>query len=240
MEQVLALPPSDTTNDAFVREVDEEYRRDQLLGIWKNYGKWIGGAIVIGLLVLAGVLYFRSLGERAAGNQGRQFETALTDLGENRGAQAAPELRKLATDGNPGYRAMARFAEAETMFANKDVKGAAARYAEIAGDTKLPQAFRDRAMVQQTMVEFDTMKPQAVIDRLKVLAAPDSAWFGSAGEMVAAAYLKLGKRQEAAKLYGRIGQSTGFVPDSIRQRAVQMAGVLGVDATKPTEEKKTQ
>jgi hypothetical protein len=240
MEQVLALPPSDNTNDAFVREVDEEFRRDQLLGIWKKYGKWIGGAIALGLLVLAGLLYFRGLGERAAGNQGRQFETALTDIAENRGAKADPELRKLATDGNPGYRAMALFAEAEVLFAKKDLKGAAARYAEIAGDTQLPQPFRDRAMVQQTMVEFDTMKPQAVIDRLKGLAVPDSPWFGSAGEMVAAAYLKLGKRDQAAKLYGQIGQSSGPVPDSIHQRAVQIAGTLGVDATKQAEEKKAQ
>jgi hypothetical protein len=186
------------------------------------------------------VLYFENLTERAAGLQGRQFDQAMKDLSENNPAKAKPELRKLATDGNPGYRAMARFAEAELMLANKDAKGAAARYAEIAADTQLPQPYRDRAVVQQTMVEYDGLKPEVVINRLKTLAVPDSSWFGSAGEMVAAAYLKLGRREAAAKLYGQIGQSTGFVPDSIRQRAVQMAGVLGVDATKQPEEKKTQ
>jgi len=240
MEQVLALPPTDTANDAFVREVDEEYRRDQVLGIWQNYGKWIIGAVVAGLVVLAGVLYFQGLTERAAGSQGRQFDTALRDMVENRPAQADPELRKLATDGNPGYRAMARFAEAEALYAKKDAKGAAARYGEIAGDAQLPQPYRDRAVVQQTLIEFDGLKPEVVIDRLKALAVPDSSWFGSAGEMVAAAYLKQGKRDAAAKLYGQIGQSTGFVPDSIRQRAVQMAGVLGIDASKSSEEKKAQ
>lgn len=240
MEQVLALPPSDTTNDAFVREVDEEFRRDQALDIWKKYGRWIIGAVVVGLLAFAGYLYFQNLTQRAAGAQGRQFDQAMKDLADNNPAKAKPELRKLATDANPGYRAMAGFAEAELMFASKDAKGAAARYAEIAADTKLPQPYRDRAIVQQTLVEFDTLKPEVVIDRLKGLAVPESSWFGSAGEMVAAAYLKLGRREAAAKLYGQIGQSTGFVPDSIRQRAVQMAGVLGVDATKPTEEKKAQ
>jgi hypothetical protein len=240
MEQVLALPPTDATNDAFVREVDEEFRRSQIVGIWTNYGKIIIGAVVAGLLVLAGVLYYNNLTERASGSQGRQFDQAMRDISEKQEAKASPELRKLATTGNPGYRAMARFAEAQLLFAKKDVKGAAARFAEIAADTDLPQPYRDRALVQQTLVEFDTMKPEAVVDRLKSLAVPDSSWFGSAGEMVAAAYLKMGKRDQAAKLYGQIGQSTGFVPDGIRQRAVQMAGTLGVDANKAAEEKKTQ
>lgn len=240
MEQVLALPPTDATNDAFVREVDEEFRRSQIVGIWTQYGKLIIGVIVVGLVVLGGVLYYRSLTERAAGSQGRQFDDALRNAAEKHEDKALPELRKLATTGNPGYRAMARFAEAQLLFAKKDVKGAAARLAEIAADTDLPAPYRERATVQQTLVEFDTLKPEAVIERLKTLAVPDSPWFGSAGEMVAAAYLKMGRRDAAAKLYGQIGQSSGVVPDSIRQRAVQMAGSLGVDASKQPEEKKTQ
>lgn len=240
MEHVLALPPSDATNDAFVREVDEEFRIDQLLGIWKNYGKLIIGAVVVGLLVLGGVLYYRNLNDRAAGAQGLQYDQAMRDLAERQEAKASPELRKLATDGNVGYRAVARTAEAEMLLAKKDVKGAAARFGEIAADTQMPQPFRDRAIVQQTMVEFDALKPEQVIDRLKTLAVPESSWFGSAGEMVASAYLKMGRREAAAKLYGQIGQSSGFIPESIRQRAVQMAGVLNAGATNQAEEKKTQ
>jgi hypothetical protein len=240
MEQVLALPPTDTSNDAFVREVDEEYRRAQIVGIWKNYGAIIIGGIVVALLVVGGIIFYRSLTDGAAGSQGRRLDQAMREVAEKQEASAAPELRKLATDSNPGYTAMARFAEAELLFAKKDVKGAAARYAEISSDTSLPQPYRDRAVVQQTMIEYDTMKPEAVIDRLKSLAVPESSWFGSAGEMVAAAYLKLGKRDQAAKLYGQLVQSTGFVPDNIRERAREMAGSLGVDATKPTEEKKAQ
>lgn len=243
MEQVLALPPTDMTDDAnaaFVREVDEEYRLSQVLGFWKQYGKIVIGVLVVALLAVGGVLYFRHLTDSASGSQGRQFDEAMRNISERNEAKAAPEFRKLATTGNPGYSAMARFAEAELMVQKKDVKGAAARFAEIAADASLPQPYRDRATVQQTLIEFDTMKPEAVIDRLKTLAVPESPWFGSAGEMVAAAYLKMGRRDAAAKLYGQIGQSSGTIPDSIRQRAIQMAGTLGVDASQRPEDKKTQ
>ena len=47
--------------------------------------------------------------------------------------------------------------------------------------------------------------------------------------MVAISYLRQNKRADAGKLFAEIARDTN-VPESIRQRAVQMAGVLGVDA----------
>lgn len=80
-----------------------------------------------------------------------------------------------------------------------------------------------------TALQFDKLPPQAVIDRLKGLAVPESAWFGSAGEMAAISYLKLNKPQEAARIFALLAKDRK-VPESIRARAVQMAGSLGVDA----------
>ena len=81
-----------------------------------------------------------------------------------------------------------------------------------------------------------------MIDRLRGLSAPGTPWFGTAGEMVAIAYMKQGKRAEAGKLFNQIAQAPeGQVPESIRQRAVQQAGVLGVYANdQSTEDKKAK
>ena len=89
--------------------------------------------------------------------------------------------------------------------------------------------FRELALVRQTMAEFDTIKPDDVVNRLRGVAVPGNAYFGSAGELVAMAYLKQGKRDLAGKLFGQIAQDEK-VPPTLRQRAVQMAGALGVDA----------
>lgn len=230
----MALPPTDTTNDAFVREVDEEFRRDQLLTLWNKYGKIAIGLVGAGLVLLAGWLWWQSHSESTGGKLGSQFEAAMK-------TQNSGELRKLAESGGPGYRAIAQFAEADILLANKDNKGAAALYAKIAADTSLPQPFRDRALVAQTSAEFDSLKPEAVIDRLRGFADPASPWFGTAGEMVALSYLKQGKRAEAGKLLNQIATAKTGVPESIRQRAVQMAGVLGVYANdQSTEDKKAK
>ena len=229
----MALPPTDdTTNDAFVREVDEEYRRDQLLTLWQRYGKIAIGVVGGGLLLIAGYLFWQSRSEGQAGKQGEAFEAALK-------AGSIDELRKIATESGEGYRALAKLAEGDLLLANNDRKNAAARYAEVANDTKLPQPFRDRALVQQTAAEYDSLKPEAVITRLRGLAAPGAPWFGTAGEMVAIAYLNQGKRAEAGKLFNQIAQAPeGQVPESVRQRAVQQAGVLGVYANDQTAEDK--
>lgn len=235
----MALPPSDKTDEAFLREVDEELRRDQMLGVWKRWGKWIVGLVVVGLAAFGGYLLWDHFGNRSAEKQGDRFDAAIQAIGKGDAAKAAPELKALAAEGEPGYRASALFIEAQQLAAKNDLKGAAAKYSAISGDTKLPQPFRDLALLRQTAAEYDTLKPQVVVDRLKGLADPASAYFGSAGELVAAAYAKLGKRAEAGKLYAQIGQ-TESVPESIRQRAVQMANVLGVDATAQSGEKKAQ
>ena len=79
------------------------------------------------------------------------------------------------------------------------------------------------------MAEYDSLQPQVVIDRLRPLVVKGGAFYGSAGEMTAIAHLRMGRRDLAGKLFGEIARDEG-VPPSIRQRVVQMAGVLGVDA----------
>ena len=81
-----------------------------------------------------------------------------------------------------------------------------------------------------TSLDFDTLKPDEVIARLQPLAVAGEPFFGSAGEMVAMALLAKGQKPAAAQLFAKIAADDG-VPDSLRARAVQVAGTLGVDAS---------
>jgi hypothetical protein len=81
-----------------------------------------------------------------------------------------------------------------------------------------------------TALEFDSLKPEEVISRLEPLAKTGNPWFGSAGEMTALAMLKQGKKAEAGRLHAAIAKDQ-TVPESIRQRSVQIASSLGVDAS---------
>jgi hypothetical protein len=132
---------------------------------------------------------------------------------------------------------MAQILLANIAAAEGNTKKAIADYAKVAADDSLPQPFRDMALVRQTTAEFDTLSPQAVIDRLKPLAKPGTAWFGSAGEMTAIAYMKMGKDNLAGPIFAQIAKQEDL-PQTLRARAQQMAGALGVDTVqldvKPT------
>ena len=87
----------------------------------------------------------------------------------------------------------------------------------------------DLARVREVSVNFDTMKPADVIAQLKDLATPGNPFFGSAGELVAMAHLEAGNRAEAGKLFAAMSKDEAL-PETLRSRARQMAGLLGVDA----------
>jgi hypothetical protein len=71
---------------------------------------------------------------------------------------------------------------------------------------------------------------------LKPLATPGNAWFGSAGEMTAIAYMKLGQDNRAGPIFAQIAKQKEL-PQSLRGRATQMAGALGIDAVQLEDKK---
>ena len=225
-------PATPTTDQAFLREVDDELRRDQLLGFWQRWGKLLIGAIVVGLALFAAFLFWQNRRTVAAGQEGEQLTEAYDALGSRQFGAAGRQLAPLAGSGRDGYRAMAVFSQADILLQQKNDRAAAAKFASIAADASLAQPFRDLALIRQTAAEYDRLTPRVVVERLRPLAVPGGAWLGSAGEMLAAAYVREGRRDLAATLFGQIAQGDD-VPQSLRQRAVQMAGALGVEATPP-------
>ncbi len=224
----MALPPN-ANAEVFMREVDEEVRRDRMTQFWTRWGKVAIAAIVLGLAVLGGVLYWQHRSREAAGAEGERLQAAYDALGQGRMGQVQAPLAELAASDRAIYRALAKFTEADIVLQRNDLKAAAAKFAEVANDTGQAQPIRDLALIRQTAAEFDTLKPQVVVERMRPLAVPGGAWLGSAGEMMAVAQLRLGQKGQAGQLFARIARDEG-VPGSIRQRAVQMAGLLGVDA----------
>lgn len=219
-------PPS---NEAFLREVDEELRRDQMAGFWKRWGRWVAVAVIVALVAFAGWLWWQHEQSKKNDVLGEQMTQILDDLeaGKENGIDA--RLKPLLDSGNPGYRATARFTAAGIKLQKNDLKGAAADFKLVADDAAVAKPFRDLALVRQTATEFDSLKPDVVIARLKPLAQRGNPWFGSAGEMVAVSYINSNQPKLAGALFAEISKDKG-VPETIRSRAVQMAGVLGVDA----------
>lgn len=222
----MALTPQN--DEAFLREVDDELRREQMTGLWKRYGRI--AIVLVGLLLagFAGLLWWQSQQAKHADAQGEQMSAAIADIQAGRKTAADAKLTKLALDNKGGIHASALFAKAALAADRGDKKGAAALYASIAADASLPQPYRDLAVIRQTVTEYDTLKPAVVIDRLKPLAVIGQPWFGIAGELTAIAYLDRNQPAEAGRMLAAVARDEQ-APASIRARAKRLAATLGAN-----------
>lgn len=224
----MALPTDST--DTFVREVEENLRRDQAQDFARKYGTWLIGGILLLLAAIGGWIYWQGEQREEAARHSEQLSQIYADIGSGKTANVGQRLERLADEGNDVVRTTALFTAAAVALERGDRADALAKYREVREDGGLPEPYRDAALVRATTLEFDSLKPEEVIARLQPLAKPGNPWFGSAGELTAMAYIKQGKTLDAGRLFAAIAADPQ-VPESLRARAVQIAGTLGVDAS---------
>jgi hypothetical protein len=212
-----------------LREVDEAVRKDEAAEFAERHGLTIAVLIVLVLAAFGGWLWWKGHREAQLERGSEQFVQALDELEAGRTKQATAALDTIAQDGTPAAAAGAKLLQAGQMIAKGDDARAATLLLALADDKSAPEAYRNLAAIRGVAAGFDTMKPEDAIARLKPLAKPGNPWFGSAGELVAMAYLKQGKRDLAGPLFASIAKDES-APSSMRSRARQMAGVLGYDA----------
>lgn len=223
----MAIKPNES--DTFLREVDEELRRERMNRVMTRYGWAILAAIVLVLGAIGGWIWWQNRQQQQAAVEGETLVAALDSLEVGNSKAAEPQIGQLAESGRDGYRLAALFTRANMQIQAGNRPAALATLKAIATDEDAAEPYRQAALVRQTSLEFDSLQPQVVIQRLGPLARPGEPWFGTAGEMVAVAYLKMGRQQQAGQLFQRLGKDES-VPPSIRTRAVQMAGSLGFNA----------
>jgi hypothetical protein len=215
--------------DVFLREVDDALRQDEMLTAFQRWGKMAVVAVVILLAGLAGFLFWQQHAHQSAAKQAEQFTVALDDVEANKLGDGATKLSALIGDSRDGTKAAAQMMQAGIAIQQGKPADAVRLFDTIAADSGAPQPYRDLAAIRAVATNFDTMKPEDVVARLKPLAEPGKPWFGSAGELVGLAYLKQGKNNLAGPLFAAISRDKN-VPETLRARTRQMAGLLGVDA----------
>ena len=222
----MALPPATDPGESFIREVDEEYRRDQLARFWTRYGRWLLIALGLFLLALAGYLYWREEQNRAAGEFGARMLQATEQLATGNVEDAAPVFAEAVTSNRDGYEALGRLTQAALAANQGKTAEAVNMYAAIAAEEDIAAPFRELAAIRQLMLQFDTLPYPTLVAKLQPLAKPGSAWFGTAGEMLAVAHMRSGKPELAAPIFAAIAKDAA-VPQTLRARSGQMASMLG-------------
>ena len=224
-----AKAAADAQQDGFLREVDEALREQEVFDAIKRYGSMVGVAIVVLLVGLGGYLWWDHSHKSAQGERGEQFTLAIDQVEAGKLDAANAAVAPLAGTGTGGAKAVAQLMQAGILAEQGKGADAQKQFAAVAADASAPQPYRDLATLREVTLGFDTMPADQVVARLKPLAVPGKPYFGSAGELLGVAYLKQGHTDLAGPLFATIARDK-TVPETLRRRVRQMAGMLGVDA----------
>jgi len=207
-----------SSDESFIREVNEEHRRQQTALFFKKYGTYIAiGALVI----VAGVSGYkwdqaRRVAESARG--GDALITAITLHEDGKTEEAEKALAELAGSGPGNYRVVARLHAAAESLAQKKFDQAVEDYRGVASDQNAPATLRDFARVQIAALSVDKESYESLSQSLAPYRSGTSEWRFAAKDILGLAAFKEGKREEAERIFGEIA-SDGAAPAGMRQRA---------------------
>ena len=111
----MAIKPND--GETFLREVDEELRRERVNQTVARYGWWIVAGMVLVLVAIGGIFWYRGYQHDLAEARGESLLNALDSLESGNRNSATTQIDALAESGSPGYRAAALFARANAQIA---------------------------------------------------------------------------------------------------------------------------
>ncbi|MEZ5816096.1 MAG: tetratricopeptide repeat protein [Hyphomicrobiaceae bacterium] len=212
-------------NDSFLREVDEEVRREQFMKLWERYGVFVIAGLVL-LFVGVGA-YKWNESRRVAREQtaGASFEAASRLAAEGKSDEALKAFESIAKDGPTGYATLARLRVAGEQATAGRTAEALAAYEAISADSGVDQLLRNFATLQAAMLRVDQADWTEMKNRLTPLLDDKVPWHAQARELLGIAALKAGQTGEATKLFEQVlGDRTAT--SGMTRRAQEMLAVL--------------
>ncbi|WP_340108569.1 tetratricopeptide repeat protein [Pikeienuella sp. HZG-20] len=215
--------------DSFINEVTEEVRRDRMFALWRRWGPYVIGGIVV-IVALAGAKAWMDARTAA---EARQAGAAMIAAAEVAPTEAAEALTTLAEQtGNKGASALARL-RAAGVFAEEGRRAeAVAAYQAVAENDAVDRPLREFAAFRAVMTQAPDLTPSALAEALKPIAEGNGAFRLLALEAQAGALLEAGDVAAATETLRRV-VADDATPQGLRQRAEAVLAAIGapVDAT---------
>jgi hypothetical protein len=215
-------------SDNFLREIDEEVRRDKAADLWKKYGNLVIVLLVLLVVAVGGWRFWQYRQEQAAHAVSARLEEALKASRESRGEDAEKTLTDLAKEGSDGYRLVARFRLAAEAARGEPADGARA-FDALANDATVEQVFRDLARIRSNLLKVDSVPYAEIRAAVEPLAAPAGTWRHTAREILGLSALKGGNLDEAGRWFDQIVVDPQ-APQGLRQRADLYLGLVKAGA----------
>lgn len=213
------------SDDSFIREVNEEIRKDQAKALWDRYGPILIAAVLVIVLGTAAYVGYRYWDEQRANRSGDAYSQALALADSGKGDEALAAFTQLEKDGYGAYPLLARMRAATVKADKGDADAAVKDFDAVAADADVPSVLRDMAKLRAALLLVDHGSLADVSSRVEALTADTNPLRHSAREALGLASWKDGKSADALKLFDQIAADDA-APRNARQRATMMAGLI--------------
>jgi hypothetical protein len=240
MVRPLLRYPGSAVSD-FIREVDEDLRRENLEKLWRKYGFFAIAAAVIVILGVAGFVGWQRYTASHRGERSHQFQAALELAAKPDVVAAAQTLQAIATPppavteasqaleavarDDDGYGILAQLHDAALKGRTGDPAGAIAIYQKLAADSRVDQPFRDLAVILLALQTVDSATPAELTQRLQPLTAAGNPWHYSALELTAILAKRAGDTEKAKQILTDLAADLN-APRALRARAAETLAAL--------------
>ncbi|KQZ93882.1 hypothetical protein ASD64_02965 [Mesorhizobium sp. Root157] len=212
-------------DETFIREVNEEIRKEQAKALWDRYGPILIGLALLVVLATSGYVGYRYWDESRANTSGDAYSQALRLANEGKEADALAALADIEKTGYGAYPVLARMRSATVKADKGDIATAVSELDAVAADGSIPQSLRDMARLRAALLLVDNGSYADVSSRVEALAADGNALRHSAREALGLSAWKAGKATDALKLFDQIVADQA-APQNLRQRATLMSELI--------------
>ncbi|MHA1537727.1 MAG: tetratricopeptide repeat protein [Alphaproteobacteria bacterium] len=216
----------DQLDKQLFREIDEDLRRERYAKMWKAYGRYIVGAAAAIVLATSGWVWWQNHQLSLRGEEGESYAAAAALVGKGDPAAAIKAFAQTASNSGAGYAALARLREAALRAGKGDLKGAAALYDAVAGDSSANQNLRHLARLLGALALLDSGDPAKLTARLAPLTKEDGPWQHPALELTGLLAERAGDIKRARAIYTRLVDDAGAAA-SLRARVRVYLELLG-------------
>ncbi|MDZ5698887.1 tetratricopeptide repeat protein [Chelativorans sp. M5D2P16] len=218
------------SDDSFIREVNEEFRQDQMKSLWRRYGALAVGIAALLILATASWVGYDYWSTSRANQAGDAFAQALELADEGQTEEALAALEELETSGYGDYPMLARLRAATLLAEAGRYEEAVAKFDAVAANGSAPAAIRDLANLRAGLILVDHGSYADVAARVEALTDDDNPMRHTAREALALAAWKEGDRENALALFEQIIDDPR-APSGTRQRAEMMSELIAGSAS---------
>ncbi|RST85140.1 tetratricopeptide repeat protein [Aquibium carbonis] len=213
------------SDDSFIREVNEEMRRDQATALWNRFGPIAIGIAVAVVVATAAWVGWRYWTTNQANASGDRFSQALALVADDKPDEALAALESLQADGYGAYPVLARMRAATVLDAKGDKAGAVAAFDAVAADRAIDEPVRQMARLRAGLILVDSGTYAEVSSRVEALTADTNSLRHSAREALGLAAWKEGRSADALTLFDQIA-ADNLAPRNVRERATLMSELI--------------